>query len=1422
MEANEQTDEDDFINSERNAVQFKVGKSVLNQFIKTHNYLDCVIEAIQNDFDARSPEICFFFSEKDLTIIGKGESVDEDGWNRLTYSLGYNSPRERKIGTIGNKNQGVRSYLLFGDMVIFRSGGKKILITPDGSSQKQKEDNSTKSKKGVTITISLRDSDSSEGLPKFSINEEQQLIETLSSALPGMVSQLQIKGWEKVLEKVKFVFARSNTCIELTQQVPSISDCEGFTEYHRTGKMAVYALDTSKPCFLHEKQTSLEQVEYVETIPLPPELIHDNIPKFFLREETKDVAIGLSFMLNQSRPSLQTGHLYYPLELAHVKTGNSLSVNAPFELDSSRQGLVAIDQLNKALVENVAELVGQLFRKVLIRKYGPLAYRLLLPQGDDGDLGFYKRAIASLKKYKAIINNTYSDSADFSEEFFCKEDCILPRTDDLYDFIKDARREVSRTISDPLVKAFFVEDLGAKYFDIHDVAALWSNDNLSPAEEGAWHYRSRGTFAKAFSEISVQQKYADAFASHQNELSPDEIEKIKRSVSTLDSTPLTNPVETRLNAAAKMRLWSHDAQNVPSLDLHYIINSQTANHPFFIIVLKIPEFEVNDYIQRVLVPAVNSMRPEDKIRASVFLLKNVKELSAQSVSALKNVEIFRSSTELWSTFDQIVDGNTALTKAFGDSMLYLHPTLLNDDFRKVFTFRKNPHDEEIEKRVNELWQKRGAISQQTVLDFEEYLKSRKLTLDLKERICNRVLTIDTKGRIWPVSGCYESTSRLRALLGPEAHYVDFSNDDHFKRLGAHVHPRFSDMLDYIFQMRTTGGKPQSIVKFYRELADAKKRDGVTNSHDQDDIILIGERFVPPSKLLIHPNYRKHFFESMFYWDQGLDSEGLTKSALLCLGCKERPGQQEFLNLLRWISDQVGQGKPLTDTWRSIAQWAYPQFPASGLPQDATPDDRILLTTRRDFTSLEAAKNSRIFYNDSEEFATALADICPEIAFFDCGQRGHSFFQSLDVPKLTSFVTHLKDSIGKEEEPSSDLEQMFERLRSKETINGIQCYIEQNQQLVKARRSGGIDEIISLKKMKRATDICSLYEFKEFERPLQITRGARIVGDTIYVSSALEAKSVSLEISKAVSEEIVDSRDAQSSVTLAINAFLTGLDVRKFLASQNYSYQESIDVPILDQKVESGEAQTQQPIETRIFVTPEGSVTESEKDFGESSTTEAEPIKANLKESHQKKVKLLDELEIEDQRSAENTTQLKEEAKEAFLGKDAKPIDLSGTFRPGVEITGAVVSSPKYVVYNEKKPIAGLNLHPIRVGNEIVLVSPGLAVPGEKEVQKFLVLLRKIIQSMGGNPDTVKIIVTNETTEARELLPNYPGQIGFNVMLSDRSPIFWLIIVARELASLKYKRHFPHVKAMALYMERALYNLIKIDPEFFNTERNSLK
>jgi hypothetical protein len=1401
-------DSERFIEDEKLTVKFKVGTSLLTQFIKNHDYLDCIIEAIQNDFDAHSAQISFSFSENELTIKGEGEIVDEAGWNRLTYSLGYNVASEGKIGTIGNKNQGVRSYLLFGDSIVFKSGGKKVLITPEGSSQEPKDDLSTKEKKGVAIIIPFRETNSTQGLPVFSIDQEQRLINNLVLRLPGIFSQLQIKGWENVLRRAIFTFVRSNVVIELVQETPMISECGEFTEYNRKIKLTVNPLDNNRLDSAQQKQeTVLEQVEYVAAVPIPNELLTSNTPNFFLQEKEKGVTIGLSFILSQGQPVKQLGHLFYPLELINVKTGNSFNVNAPFVLDLSRQALVATDNLNKELINKAGELTGSLFRNVLIKKYGASSYKLLC-QTTDTSTDFQTIVMDSVKKTKIIINEKFGTN---TENIFCNENAYLPASIDLYGFLSNEEKVVSHLVEDEDVKRLFVELMEVEKFDIHDVVELWSNDYLSGTIVGWYHENNRDDFSNVFINIDNQLKYANAFVSHRNELKTEEVERLKKSSCILDSSKSGSNSE-KLNSALNMCIMKNDYDNVPYLDLHRIVNSQISYNAFFTSVLMIPEVSLDHYVLKILAPKITSMSAQESISVLDFLLSNLAQLSRESIEALKETDIFRTNDDKWTTYNEIIDPSPEIRKAFGNALRYLHPSIDNDSFKKAFNFRKEPFDNEIERGVNRLVEMQN-LSLEDVTIFEKFLKSRVLSLDLIQKIRDKVLTIDANNRICRICRSYQDTIKLRRLLGPMAHYIDFSDRNYYKQFDAHEVARFDDMLQYISEVKENGGSLTDVIEFYRELSYAKKRENNPRSVDQQEILFINDTFVCPANVFIYKKYEQRFFGSMNYWNQTLDFN--TKIALLELGCKEYPGPREYLKVLKWVSGQVLQGKPLEKEWKTSAQWAYAQLPADGLPDGATVQERFLLTTKNIFTSLDNARTEMVYYNDSDELAAAMSTANPGISFFDCGQTGHSFFQNLpQIPKISEQVRWSKDTIEGELEPSIQIIELLERLHSREVINGIKCYIEQNQLLVKLKHDNCMEKIISLKKIKYAKRIFSTYTIDGFEQQINIPAGARIIEDILYVQSDLHLSELPLEISKTIAEEIVDARDAQSSITLAVNAFLTGLDVQKFLQLQKYSYQESIDVPPLETEANEKE--------------PADELQQSDDDLSHNST--ANVLNPQPIEEKERSPKDLSELVVggkenavqepetspvvEYHNSSYGNKSMEEQAKEFFSQKGSKAIDLSKTFRTGMEITGPLHSRPKLIVVGERKPIAGLNLEPVKVGTETLLVTPGMPVPEEEKVKEFLHLLQTIVVSIGGNPETVKIMVTWEATEARELLPSYPNQIGFNINLATRSPIFWVIIVAREFASLQYKQHYPHVKAMAAYIEKALHSIQKIDPTFF--------
>ncbi len=168
----------------------------------------------------------------------------------------------------------------------------------------------------------------------------------------------------------------------------------------------------------------------------------------------------------------------------------------------------------------------------------------------------------------------------------------------------------------------------------------------------------------------------------------------------------------------------------------------------------------------------------------------------------------------------------------------------------------------------------------------------------------------------------------------------------------------------------------------------------------------------------------------------------------------------------------------------------------------------------------------------------------------------------------------------------------------------------------------------------------------------------------------------------------------------------------------------------------------------------------------------------------------------------------EKAKKVFK-KGGKGIDLSGIYAPSRKIRVPIRESRKIVIRYYAALLDKLNLRPVEIGGETLLVAPGMRIPPVRKIKRFKAFLRKIIRIMGGNPETVKIMVKEPTSDARII----DKQIVFNATLINHSPIFWMIIAARELASLRYKEHYQHVKAMSILLERAIKHLDEIDTRF---------
>ena len=87
------------------------------------------MELIQNDLDANARHTTISFEPDRLVCQGDGQSVEEDGWERLSYVMGAGDQVESKQFRIGVKNHGLKACFSLGDDIVIRSGGLKTVQT---------------------------------------------------------------------------------------------------------------------------------------------------------------------------------------------------------------------------------------------------------------------------------------------------------------------------------------------------------------------------------------------------------------------------------------------------------------------------------------------------------------------------------------------------------------------------------------------------------------------------------------------------------------------------------------------------------------------------------------------------------------------------------------------------------------------------------------------------------------------------------------------------------------------------------------------------------------------------------------------------------------------------------------------------------------------------------------------------------------------------------------------------------------------------------------------------------------------------------------------------------------------------------------------------------------------------------------------
>ena len=68
-------------------LRFRVGDSILTEFVLGHDPAATFRELVQNEYDAGGRSLEVTFGENALEVTGNGASIDRKGWRRLSVSL---------------------------------------------------------------------------------------------------------------------------------------------------------------------------------------------------------------------------------------------------------------------------------------------------------------------------------------------------------------------------------------------------------------------------------------------------------------------------------------------------------------------------------------------------------------------------------------------------------------------------------------------------------------------------------------------------------------------------------------------------------------------------------------------------------------------------------------------------------------------------------------------------------------------------------------------------------------------------------------------------------------------------------------------------------------------------------------------------------------------------------------------------------------------------------------------------------------------------------------------------------------------------------------------------------------------------------------------------------------------------------------
>ena len=975
--------------------QYYVAESVVEQFALSHTPTAILRELVQNEYDAGGQELGVHFGGERLVITGNGYPIDAAGWERLRVMLGTgwipNSDTyiEPKKSSIGSKNFGLRSLFTVGDEIKVYSGGKwSALNWRRGAIYPPRETDDSPGR-GVRIEVSYRPTKTG-ALEPFTRTRRSAWAREIGDSLAETLIKLAHPGRSRSLRQV----------ILRTDDMPDVSWTQRARE-DRTSARGIRVIRRQATQESAGHRNRVVELEYQAQVQIPESHRQKDYPSYY-RINRNRMWVGVSLRLYRGRPDASSpGLVYYPLGAPLARTGNLVSLNAPFEMDNNRANIVSpsSSSWNEWLVQELVELTTRLLTTDWYERLGAGAY-LALEAGERDPGNRLAEAYAD-----AVVDHLRSEKVWPSRgrnrrkvAFVAADTLALPDRTEFDGFLEpDAYLDGKLATNDGMARLSSI--CGAERFGPDSLVRMRCAGEdagrllTHPRDQGDWHFTD---FERTIRDLSTQIKFAQA------------LDRIRLSKSHKDDL-LNSP--TTLAADGSLHALSEPLYVVPpdAWEACPLPPSQRL-HPELVAFRSLrglaTKYDMTTWIKSTARRAQEGQATGEERRALMnVILARKGNFDAGTRSLLRRSPVLPDHRGHWVEPRKITIRQARGSRMLAEVLSFPARSYAKDsELRRRLSFRTKLDGEDLVSLANRVSTHPDLANRfETALTRHHGLVKPGQWRRLREIDCLR----SSDGTLKQPQDLYVRTRGVFELLGDAVTYVEGLYRALQEKIGCNLLPRSSDIAAAIHQNRQSDSPTADTLYVALLEAIRRERRSITTYADED-IIWTPLGYVSPSRTLVSSSHAGLFAGAV---PVARPRSEKAANAFRRLGCRTRPAPEDWVRLIASISQTVGTDGIVSNVDRSRLLRAYAEL-RSGIPDGPELNGRPFVLGRDG----RLHDPSHAFVDDYPQLTELLGAAVPIAE--DLGQGALRFYDSCGVKRLSDAAILSRTQIGNlQEEPN---------------------------------------------------------------------------------------------------------------------------------------------------------------------------------------------------------------------------------------------------------------------------------------------------------------------------------------------------------------------------------------------------------------------